>query len=178
MNPFYEMDGYYLKRNRDKKKIFESNYWDVVVDPDGKQRNRLEERERKLSDLRGELTYINSLPGGNFLDFGCGLGFTLSGVGDQWNRYGLEMSEFAGDHAKKWGDIHIGTVQEANYASEFFDAILMYHVIEHLEKPEQEIKEIHRILKPGAKFIISTPDFDSACARRFKENYRMLISTS
>ena len=47
-------------------------------------------------------------------------------------------------------------------------------MIEHLEKPERDIKEVRRILKPGGVLILSTPDFDSGCARLFGKNYRLL----
>lgn len=37
------------------------------------------------------------------------------------------------------------------------DAILSCDVIEHLENPEAHLKEIHRLLKPGGKLVLSTP---------------------
>ena len=43
-----------------------------------------------------------------------------------------------------------------------------------MEKPEEEIKNIQRILKPEGILILGTPDFDSGCARLFGENYRLL----
>jgi 2-polyprenyl-3-methyl-5-hydroxy-6-metoxy-1,4-benzoquinol methylase len=171
---FYPIKGYYIERNRDKCVEYEDNYWDVVTDPDGMIRNRADERKRKLNDLKSELSHFNSLPGGNFLDVGCGLGFTLSGLDAQWNRYGLEFSEYAAKSASKWAEVFIGTVEEANFSDDFFDGILLYDVIEHVERPEDLIVEIRRILKPGGSLVLGTPDFDSACARRYEENYRML----
>lgn len=40
-----------------------------------------------------------------------------------------------------------------------FDHIEAYHVLEHLDRPFQVMKEIHRILKPGGKLIIKVPHF-------------------
>jgi SAM-dependent methyltransferase len=54
------------------------------------------------------------------------------------------------------------------------DLVVCLHVIEHLSDPILAITEIRRILKPGGWAIISTPDFDSPCAKRFGDNYRML----
>lgn len=42
-----------------------------------------------------------------------------------------------------------------------FDEVLMKHVIEHLDKPLEVLKELHRICKPHAIIIINTPHFSS-----------------
>ena len=47
-----------------------------------------------------------------------------------------------------------------------------YHVIEHLNKPEVFIQNAYNLLKKNGYFILGTPNFDSACARRFKKRYR------
>lgn len=165
---------YYKVREAQEPVQYEENYWGTIIDPDGKVRNRFEEREQYLGDVKQELDYINNLSGGKFLDVGCGLGFFLSGVEDKFDKYGVEVSQYSYEYASKYGKIHTGTLESANFADETFDAILMYHVIEHVEKPEEIIQEIFRILKKGGKLIIATPDFDCACARRFGENFRLL----
>ncbi len=43
------------------------------------------------------------------------------------------------------------------YASGMFDAVVVGDVIEHLENPSQFLREVNRVLKPGGKAIISTP---------------------
>ena len=55
-----------------------------------------------------------------------------------------------------------------------FDVILMYHVIEHVNDPLSNLEIVKKLLKKNGYFIIGTPDFDSGCARRFGENYRLL----
>lgn len=39
-----------------------------------------------------------------------------------------------------------------------FDYVLMFQVIEHIRHDFKMLKEIHRVLKPGGKLIISTPN--------------------
>lgn len=43
-----------------------------------------------------------------------------------------------------------------------------------MEDPINALKIIRKILKPNGVFICRTPDFDSAMARRYGEDYRML----
>lgn len=40
-----------------------------------------------------------------------------------------------------------------------FDEVVASHVLEHLDKPFEVMKELHRILKPGGELIIKVPHF-------------------
>ena len=44
-------------------------------------------------------------------------------------------------------------LEKLNRVSESLDAVFSVSVIEHTENPEQVIKEIHRVLKPGGMFV-------------------------
>ena len=78
-----------------------------------------------------------------------------------------QWSEFVYNYAKKYGKVVNTDIFNANYENNFFDTILMFHVLEHLDDPVKTLKEIRRILKPNGKLIISTPDFDCAMARKY-----------
>jgi SAM-dependent methyltransferase len=39
-----------------------------------------------------------------------------------------------------------------------FDFVVSFQVIEHIPKDEKFVAEIHRVLKPGGKFIVTTPN--------------------
>ena len=47
-------------------------------------------------------------------------------------------------------------IHKTNFEDNSFDWIILDQVLEHLEKPWNAIKEIHRILKPDGKVIITT----------------------
>ena len=51
---------------------------------------------------------------------------------------------------------------DANYPLPFrsnaFDEVVMIHVIEHLVRPYDCLREIYRVLKPGGKLILVTPN--------------------
>jgi SAM-dependent methyltransferase len=151
-----------------------SDYWGVVVDPDGRERDRLSESERLvyLENVADELAAVKAMTPGNILDVGCGPGWFLEAVGSAWKRLGLEASVQAVVEMEKRGITNacdLGHVKD-----EWADVVMFYHVIEHIADPVDAIGEIRRILKPGGWLILGTPDFDSPCAQRFGDNYRML----
>lgn len=174
MRSLYESGAYYISVPPGVGANYEESYWSNIVDPDGKERNRLEERELFLNDIDYALNYLTALPPGKILDIGCGLGWLLSALPDTWGKYGIELSKTAAEFAWKYGKIFQGPLSKSDYSDDYFDVIFMHHVIEHMEKPEEEIKNIKRILKPNGLLILGTPDFDSGCARLFGKNYRLL----
>lgn len=153
---------------------YEESYWGEIVDPDGRRRNRLEECSLYLADLHAELTFIEALPPGRVLDVGCGLGWLLSALDPSWEKFGIEVSAFAAERAKKYGEIFVGPLLDCEFSESSFDLVTMHHVIEHMTDPVAGIERIHGVLKPGGCLVLATPDFDSGCARRFGANYRLL----
>src|SRR5687767_5128523 len=165
---------YWRRRPLEGLPDFEESYWGTVRDPDGTIRVRSEERSRVLEDVSAELSFVNSLPGGRLLDVGCGRGFFLSALGPQWERYGVEVSKIGAESARSFASVHLGELKDAAFPTGYFDAVMCYHVIEHVADPEPFFTEIRRVLRPGGDLVLCTPDFDSGCARRFGERYRML----
>ena len=165
-------EKFYLKIKRRKKIKYEKNYHGVVVDPDGKKRNLLKERKFKLKQLKYILSYLKKQKPGKLLDIGCGHGWLMSALNNKWNKYGIDVSNFASKSASKYGKIFIGDLK--NFKIKKFDFITALHIIEHHPKPENFLLKLKKLLKKNGKLIIETPDFDSAAARKFKNNFRLL----
>ena len=161
-------------KNNEKDSKFDADYWGVIVDPDGKKRVRSQERALRIEDVKEECSYINQLPPGRILDIGCGMGDLLSGVNNDWEKHGVDVSELAAREAAKYGNIFVGCLKDAPYKDELFDLIVMHHAIEHFSNVEDEIVVVRDLLKHNGKLIVGTPDFDSAMARRYGEKYRLL----
>ena len=66
------MQQYFTRRKPAEPLEYEDGYWGTVVDPDGKVRDRLQEREQHLDDIKQEMAFLNSLPPGRILEVGCG----------------------------------------------------------------------------------------------------------
>tara|TARA_Y100000816_G_scaffold287329_1_gene269840 strand:- start:10 stop:759 length:750 start_codon:yes stop_codon:yes gene_type:complete len=164
---------FYVKFNRKKIHSFEKQYHGIVKDPDGKIRHLYKEKKYKISQLKHIYDYLKKKKPGKILDIGCGHGWLLSGLNNKWKKFGLDISHYASKNAQKYGEIFVGELK--NYKQRNFDVITALHFIEHHPKPENFIIQVKKILKKNGILILETPDFDSAAARRYKKNFRLLF---
>lgn len=117
---------------------------------------------------------------GKILDLGCGTGDTLvllKKLG--WDTYGIDMDKNAISTGKKRGlnNLKLGTYKGLDeYPDNFFDAIRLYHVIEHLDDPELCLSLINKKLKKGGELIVGTPNMGSLVGRIFKSCWYNLDS--
>lgn len=59
-------------------------------------------------------------------------------------------------HSKK-PDFFINNIQATDISGDYCDCVIITEVLEHIYKPVEALKEIHRILKPGGIVIGSVP---------------------
>ena len=87
----------------------------------------------------------------SILDVGCGFGYFLESASKHgWNTYGVEIAVAAVQGARrKIGEANIfhGSLKDAHYADESFDAITLWDVLVMVDSPFEELKICHRILK-------------------------------
>ena len=163
------------------------DYYGNQPDPDGVIRNITSQNEvsHRGNLAKDEIAHINQLSKRKdkqkILDLGCGTGGMSSCFDNGYEKYGLEIDESVTDLTRQAYDIdklHIGILDKQTFKDSFFDVIFCFHVIEHVPDPVEFVKNIHRILKTHGKLVISTPNFDSALAQRFGDNFRMLHDES
>lgn len=112
---------------------------------------------------------------GRLLDVGCGSGVFLARMrGLGWEVEGVEPDRETVKVAREqFGlSIHEGTLAEAGFPDDTFDAITMNHVIEHVWDPISTLQECRRVLKPGGKLVLITPNIESLGHRLFREAWR------
>jgi len=134
-----------------------------------------------LPGRRKNLDYmVRHLPaspaGARLLDVGCGNGRFLSvarALG--YDTVGLEIDPKAARAARSAGHkIVEGTVAASGLPSETFDQITMNHVIEHLHRPREVLEALHRLLRPGGRIWIQTPNISSQGYQRYRAAWRGL----
>ena len=54
----------------------------------------------------------------------------------------------------------VGDVAHTDFPDNSFDSIIMNDAMEHVDKPDEVLKEIYRILKPGGKFYVNFPPYN------------------
>lgn len=105
------------------------------------------------------------VPSGRLLDVGCGSGHFLKVAFDHgFDVYGVELNtemvEFAtGDLGLP--NIRCGTMDETAYPANFFDAVTLWDVLEHVEQPHRLLVAARRVLKPGGWIFAYTENFES-----------------
>jgi len=98
---------------------------------------------------------------GNLLDVGCANGSLLDNLRDNGKKcFGVDISKpmIELGRNKPGLDLFLGTLEEAGYPEAFFDWIISFDVVEHLDDPLSTLREIQRILKPGGLLILELPN--------------------
>jgi len=105
---------------------------------------------------------------GSLIDVGCNLGFFVSIAREQdFQAEGVDMSAeaiaFGTQKYKLPEDIlHHGTLKDLSLPDNTYDVITYLHCFEHLEFPNEEMKEASRLLKSDGILVIEVPRYYSA----------------
>jgi 2-polyprenyl-3-methyl-5-hydroxy-6-metoxy-1,4-benzoquinol methylase len=120
--------------------------------------------------------YLKAKANGRLLDVGCGSGQLLQKMQELgWQAEGIDFDSRAVQNARSKGlTVQLGTLSNAAFPSDSFDAITMSHLVEHISEPASLLSECYRILKPGACAVIVTPNGDSLAHRVYRSNWRGL----
>lgn len=113
----------------------------------------------------------SQVPNGTILDIGCGFGsFVISARKLGLDAFGIEISPFEVEYARArlceffpeanpeqvylLGDGHTVPFQD-----NFFDAITLWNVLEHIPDNKILLNEVYRLLKPGGFLFIICPNY-------------------
>jgi len=135
-------------------------------------------RKRLPTVVEGLPAYYRYLPRparkAALLDVGCGNGDFLRQVEPLgWYAVGLESDPKAHSlAAARKLNVVKGSVPNTGMPDNFFDAVTLNHVIEHVHDPRRVLAELFRLVKPGGRVILTTPNWRSYGAQLFGRYWR------
>ncbi|MFO7709661.1 MAG: class I SAM-dependent methyltransferase [Desulfobacterales bacterium] len=94
----------------------------------------------------------------NMLDVGCGEGILISLVGDQVDRFGVDIFQDAPANVGSARYIRHDVSTGLPFPDATFDVVHSSELIEHLLDTESFLQECLRVLKPGGRLVVSTPN--------------------
>jgi len=97
------------------------------------------------------------------LDIGCGQGDFLNILDpERFEKFGIEINPQGYETcSKKHIHIYNQDIKTIDFKDEFFDAVTLWHVVEHLQNPSETLRMISRILKKDGVLVIGTPCIDN-----------------
>ena len=110
---------------------------------------------------------------GKLLDIGAGTGY----FANEMKKCGFYVNAVEIDAgARKFAAEHFGITEEDisaldKFPAENFDAITMWHVMEHIYKLSEEWQKLHRLLKNNGRLVIAVPNCGSADAKHYREKW-------
>ncbi len=153
LGKYYESDNY-ISHTDEKKGLVSFLYQSV----------KNYSLTRKV-DLIHKLTNTS----GSVLDIGAGTGdFLVTAKNKGWNISGVEVNKKARALAAKKMVVLEESIQK--FSTKKFDAITMWHVLEHIPNYNEILDICHSLLKENGVLIIAVPNYKSYDAKHYK-NY-------
>ena len=105
--------------------------------------------------------------GGDVLEIGTGAGYGIEVVAPHARSF-ITVDKFAPaaeltrhPHV----EFHQAVVPPLAFAANSFDFVISFQVIEHIKQDVELVREVKRVLKPGGKFIVTTPNAPMSLTR-------------
>ncbi len=120
-------------------------------------------------ELRAQtvLRMLDVKPGERILDIGCGNARDIARIAEAGGKvFGVDVSPgmvaAAQQELTRMGigdvELQVGDATCLDFPNACFDKVLCSEVIEHIPNASQALSEMYRVLKPGGKLVLSTPN--------------------
>jgi len=111
--------------------------------------------------------------GGKLLDIGCSWGGYLAQMHHYgWDVYGTEINEKSVKYAREklsLQNVRLGFFEDMSWEQDFFDAVNMNMVLEHLYNPLENLRLVNSVMKQDGQLIIVVPDISGLEARLYND---------
>jgi SAM-dependent methyltransferase len=99
---------------------------------------------------------------GKLLDVGCYSGFFLDEArASGWEVWGIEPDPVGARYCRDvlgLANVFKCTLDQAEFPSNYFDVVTLYHVIEHVSSPRSLLSGVAEVLREGGVLVVETPD--------------------
>ena len=111
---------------------------------------------------RSRLAYVTAATevSGRVLEIGTGTGYGIDIIAPHAEHFTTLDKFRSPDLSELPTNVEFveATVPPLPFADESFDYVVSFQVIEHIRRDKAFVAEVHRVLKPGGRFIVSTPN--------------------
>jgi 2-polyprenyl-3-methyl-5-hydroxy-6-metoxy-1,4-benzoquinol methylase len=130
-------------------------------------------RQFTLIQKRGLVKNVTGTRHGILLDVGAGTGaFSHTMEQGGWSVTGLEPDSSARSTALAKYKLQLQTLEQLpDLSPASFDAITLWHVLEHVHDLHGYLHTFHRLLKPTGRLMIAVPNYTSHDAEVYKANW-------
>lgn len=158
ISPYYKSENYISHTNTSKGLINRLYQW---------------VRKRTLKQKRRLIEKATGVTKGSLLDVGSGTGaFVQEMNGHGWQVTGLEPDADARKVAKEVNGVELTDMNQFYHLpAATFDAITMWHVLEHVHELQQYIAQLKNLLKENGKLFIAVPNYTSKDAAIYQEHW-------
>ncbi len=120
-------------------------------------------RKRTLVQKKKLIEKATGKQTGNILDVGAGTGAFLNSMKHaSWNCTGIEPDKVAREKAFDLYGIRLQEAEQIDsLPSETFDAITLWHVLEHVHELHKYVEQLKNLLLPDGKLFIAVPNYTS-----------------
>ena len=131
-------------------------------------------------EWRNMLDWLEPKEGEKILDIACGGGALSLKIAEKGCEvYGVDLSEDAINSAKRLAErekiackFEVGSAEDLPYPDGYFDKVVCSSSLEHFKDDIKALKEMHRVLKPNGKLVLTTDSFNYPISDELKEKHR------
>ena len=133
--------------------------------------SKLYQKVRKFTlEQKAKLIINYTKKKGKMLDIGAGIGAFLSVMkGKGWEIKGIEPDFTARENARKFYGLELEEPSQLySLIHESYDAITLWHVLEHVHQLHDYIEQLKNLLKQEGKIFIAVPNYTSTDAAAYR----------
>ena len=133
--------------------------------------NQLYQKVRNITlEQKAALVMRQTTSKGKLLDLGAGIGAFLHTMQQKgWEVTGIEPDAGARAQARQLYGLELQESQTLYTLPEgSFDAITLWHVLEHVHALHEYIIKLKELLKPGGKLVIAVPNYEALDSDTYK----------